>query len=135
MIDWLLQIVEQVSVVSSLLAVALLVVGYYLFQLNQQHLKLNKKLTLLQNEVRAMNSGQLGMGREIRKVAQEIASVETSQQQQIQQSDPISKNFDQAGLLLSRGATIEEVVEAFDISPAEAELLAIMRNSAPSHTH
>lgn len=62
----------------------------------------------------------------------EIANVETSQQNQaISATD--EKTYDQAGLLLSRGATIEEVVESCAITPAEAELIAIMRHSAPAH--
>jgi len=94
--------------------------------------RLKKQLDELQNEFRAMNSGHLGMGREIRRVMKEVAHVEELKQQ----SNDIrhDKAYEQASLLLSRGATIEEVVESCNITPAEAELIAVMRHSAPSHT-
>ncbi|MCW8880283.1 MAG: DUF2802 domain-containing protein [Kangiellaceae bacterium] len=91
-----------------------------------------KHIERLQNEFRAMNSGHLGMGREIKKVIKEIANAETTRQNQAVTATD-EKTYDQAGLLLSRGATIEEVVESCSITPAEAELIAIMRHSAPAH--
>ncbi len=92
---------------------------------------LQKQLSQLQNEVRAINSGNLGMGRKINQFAEEIANVEFGH---VSQDLPMAseKTYQQAGLLLSRGATIEEVVDSCDIAPAEAELLAIMRHSRPT---
>ncbi len=92
-----------------------------------------KQLSQLQNEVRAINSGNLGMGRKIHQFAEEIANAEFGH---ISRDLPManSKTYQQAGLLLSRGATIEEVVESCDIAPAEAELLAIMSHSSIAKT-
>lgn len=92
---------------------------------------LQKQLKQLQNEVRAINSGNLGMGRKINQCAEEIANVDFAK---MSQDIPTAndKTYKQAGLLLSRGATIEEVVESCEIAPAEAELLAIMSHSRPA---
>lgn len=88
------------------------------------------QIVQLQNQIRAINSGNLGMGRKIIQFADDFANVELNKFSQ--ELTPISeKTYQQAGLLLSRGATIEEVVESCDIAPAEAELLAIMRHSMP----
>ncbi|MDQ7049871.1 MAG: DUF2802 domain-containing protein [Enterobacterales bacterium] len=92
--------------------------------------KLNAQLVQLQNEVRAINSGNLVMGRKISQFAEEIANVELEPANTT--SDVSEKTYKQAGLLLERGATIEEVVETCEIAPAEAELLAVMRHSKPS---
>lgn len=96
------------------------------FSLKYRSLK--NQLSQLQNEVRAINSGNLGMGRKMNQFAEEIANVEFGN---ISQDVSVAndKIYQQAGLLLSRGATIEEVVESCEIAPAEAELLAIMRHS------
>jgi hypothetical protein len=100
--------------------------------LKQQLIQANKQLDTLKNEFRAMNSGHLGMGRKLRAFAQEIANVEQAQQL-TGQNDDNSKSFEQAGVLLAKGVSIEEVVDVCGISPAEAELLAILRHSAPAN--
>lgn len=102
------------------------------WQVNARYQKVSKQLLHLQNELRGMSSGHLGMGREIRKALKGVANVETLQEQ-VNCSGVSEKTYQQAGLLLARGATIEEVVESFEIAPAEAELLAIMHHSAPSY--
>lgn len=112
-------------VVLSFAVISLLIVTRYL---SVKYSTLKKQLNQLQNEVRAINSGNLGMGRKMSQFAEEIANVELGN---ISQDASVAndKTYQQAGLLLSRGATIEEVVESCEIAPAEAELLAIMRHS------
>jgi len=134
MIQWLLEFELNTSyLMTSLLAVSILMLLVLFRRLSNQHHCLQKDLINLQNEVRAINSGNLGMGRKISQFAEEIANVEMSKFSQIA---PIlgDKSYQQASLLLSRGATIEEVVDSCDIAPAEAELLAIMRHSSPAKT-
>ena len=128
------QITTDISILGGILALILVIVIYRLFILNRQMGESKKELERLSNEFRAMNSGQLGMGREIRKVIQGMASVESLQQEQQEMTSSNGKAYEQAGVLLSRGATIEEVVETCGIAPAEAELLAIVRNQVPSST-
>ncbi len=110
----------------------ILLIGFALFaaRLLGKCRKLNAQLVQLQNEVRAINSGNLVMGRKISQFAEEIASGELEPANT--PSDASEKTYKQAGLLLERGATIEEVVETCEIAPAEAELLAVMRHSKPS---
>jgi len=109
----------------SLAFISLLIATRYLLS---KYRTLKEQLNQLQNEVRAINSGNLGMGRKMNRFAEEIANVEFGNISQ-DKSVANDKIYQQAGLLLSRGATIEEVVESCEIAPAEAELLAIMRHS------
>jgi lipoate synthase len=127
-----INITTDVSVFSLFLLIVLGVCLIVTLRVYKNFKKLTKSLCQLQNEFRAINSGQLGMGRVIRKVSEEIANVESLQQLSSHHGTS-EKIYDQAGLLLARGATIEEVVESCDIAPAEAELIAIMTHSAPSH--
>jgi len=109
-------------------------VGFMLVsaKLLAKYRKLNEQLVQLQNEVRAINSGNLVMGRKISQFAEEISNGELEPANTSSESS--EKTYKQAGLLLERGATIEEVVETCEIAPAEAELLAVMRHSKPSKT-
>jgi uncharacterized protein YydD (DUF2326 family) len=113
------------SVSSTVIAVIAILIAY---NHKRQYQKLKQQITQIQNEIRAINSGALGMGRTIKKFANDIANVEISHITE-NQPDTSEKTYQQAGLLLSRGATIEEVVDACDMSPAEVELIAILRHS------
>jgi len=135
MIQWLLEFELNTSyLVTSLLSVSILMLLVLCRRLASQHKALQKQLIYLQNEVRAITSGNLGMGRKINQFAEDIANVEMDKITQLSAPMVNDKSYQQAGLLLSRGATIEEVVDSCDIAPAEAELLAIMRHSRPART-
>jgi DNA anti-recombination protein RmuC len=129
MSDFNFQFTTDISLLSLVLLLALIASTIKIARLSGQYNAMSKSLNQLKNEFRAINSGQLGMGRKIRQVVQEIANAGTNETQTYASSE---KAYQQAGLLLSRGATIEEVVEACDIAPAEAELIAIMNHAAPS---
>ena len=105
-------------------------------QLTGDVIELQKQVLGFQNEIRAINSSNLGVARKINELSKDFAEIEhTKHIQQVEETATISeKTCQQAGLLLSRGATIEEVVDSCDIAPAEAELLAIMKHSAPSNS-
>jgi len=116
-----------IAVFSAVLLVSL----YSLYRLSRKYRLLFKHVNYLQNEIRAINSGNLCMGRKISRFAEEIANGDSGK---FSSSVINEKSYQQAGLLLSRGATIEEVVESCDIAPAEAELLAIMSHSSLKKT-
>ncbi len=131
MINWFSEIgIEFEYLVMGSLLISLISLYFYQ-QAASKFQSLNKQLVQLQNEVRAINSGNLGMGRKISQFAEEIANVELGNLSQ-DLSQVSEKTYQQASLLLSRGATIEEVVESCDITPAEAELLGVMRHSRRS---
>lgn len=134
MSDEFFQLTNDISLLSMGLLVACVICLTISLRVLSKYTKLSKTVSQLQNEIRAMNSGHLGMGREIRKVSKEVANVENIHQQTFSHGTS-DKIYEQAGLLLSRGATIEEVVESCEITPAEAELIAIMRHSAPGYSH
>ncbi len=127
MVEWFnsLNINFIVSVSAMLIASSAILIA---LSYKRKYLKLQQQVVQMQNEIRAINSGALGMGRTIKKFAKDIANVEISHITE-SQPDTSEKTYQQAGLLLSRGATIEEVVEACDMSPAEVELVAILRHS------
>jgi uncharacterized protein DUF2802 len=133
MYNWIANIEYSVLVSLGVISVALLIAIFSVHRLYVRSNLLEKRLIQLHNEVRAINSGNLGMGRKINQFAEEIANVEVKGL--YQDTENVSeKTFQQAGLLLSRGATIEEVVDSCGIAPAEAELLAIMRHSSSRQT-
>jgi hypothetical protein len=128
--QWLLDFELNSFYIVTLFTLGFVYTLFTLYRLSSASKILQHKIFQLQNEIRAINSGNLGMGRKISRFAEEIANVDINQLQQ--DSDQSEKSYQQASLLLSRGATIEEVVDSCEISPAEAELLAIMRHSTPA---
>ena len=117
-----------VGYIYSLLFISILTLLFFYHRLSNNFSSLQNQVIKLQNEIRAINSGNLGMGRKLNQCAEEIAKVEVSHIA-LDTPQTSEKTYQQAGLLLSRGATIEEVVESCDIAPAEAELIAIMKHS------
>lgn len=134
MSEWFLPMTDAISLTgffTALLVCANLAVSVWLWQKLQQTAK---RVYWLENELRAMTSGQLGMGRQLQKFVKNLANVESAQQEQSEYHQSVNeKVYEQAGLLLARGATIEEVVAACEIPPAEAELLAIIQHAAPRY--
>jgi len=128
MAQWFSDLNVYAGYIYSLFLVSIVMLLFFYYRLSSKYSLLQNQIVHLQNEIRAINSGNLGMGRKINQCAEEIAKVEVNH---IASDTPQTseKVYQQAGLLLSRGATIEEVVESCDIAPAEAELLAIMKHS------
>jgi len=89
--------------------------------------RLSRQLEGVKQEVRALNSGALGMGRKLCQMAAELAQSPVGTLDTGDNNDEMP--YRQAALLLDRGATIEEVVDCCDLPPAEVELLAVMRHS------
>ncbi|WP_196140476.1 DUF2802 domain-containing protein [Aliikangiella sp. G2MR2-5] len=129
--DWPIQVSDNVFWLSLISSFATLLALLVCRQLSVKNRLLSAEVARLKNEFLAMNSGNLGMGRKIRALVREIEQVEAVRCEPSEQAN--DRAYEQAGLLLTRGATIEEVVDACGITPAEAELLAIMRHSAPSY--
>ena len=125
---WLIEsnIVTTILVVtqSVLLAASL----FAIFRLARKQSSHNKQLNQIKNELKAIISGNVGIGRKINLVSKEIASVELDKMTNAQVSTE-DKNYQQASVLLKRGASVEEVVDACDIAPDEAELLSIMTHA------
>ncbi|MDH5434591.1 MAG: DUF2802 domain-containing protein [Gammaproteobacteria bacterium] len=118
----------------SLLTLLLVVGFFYVIKTRAMVRSLAQQVFQLTNDLRAINSGQIGMGKTIRHVSDKINHVQTNHQPAVVHR-PIAtdKAFEQAALLLSRGMSIEEVVEACGITTSEAELIAITRHIAPKH--
>lgn len=128
MLNWFLSFeISHYVLMTASLALTLLV--YLVFKRNSdKQTLLQKQILQLQNEIRAINSGNLGMGRTIKRFAEDIANAESLNPSN--ENELVSeKTYQQAALLLSRGASTDEVADSCDIPPAEVELLAIMRHS------
>lgn len=130
MSEWISTLIEQISFFNILLVSMVAMTIVSLVQIKRQNTMLKSDIDELQNQFKAMNSGHLGMGRAISRVSKEIQQVESFREEPILDAAS-EKTYVQAGLLLSRGVTIEEVVESCEISHAEAELLAALRSSSP----
>ena len=128
MLQWLSNFDLGAGYIISLLFIVTIFSIFFFRRLIVQQRILKNKLFQLQNEIKAINSGNLGMGKKINQCAEEISKVDI-ENMVMDKSATNEKVYQQAGLLLSRGATIEEVVESCDIAPAEAELLAILKHS------
>jgi hypothetical protein len=128
MLNWFLSFeISHYVLVTASLALTLLVYLVFKRSSDKQTL-LQKQILQLQNEIRAINSGNLGMGRTIKRFAEDIANAESLNPSN--ENELVSeKTYQQAALLLSRGASTDEVADSCDIPPAEVELLAIMRHS------
>jgi preprotein translocase subunit YajC len=114
--------------------VLVIVCGFCLIAIYRlsRHTKAQAKLVnQLQQEIKVINSGHLGMGRRVRDVSQYLANF-NMKQNQLDSVD--EKTYQQAGILLSRGASVDEVVDSFQITPAEAELLSIIRQQSMTNS-
>jgi hypothetical protein len=128
MLDWILSLAVSSYVILAASIALCVTIGLVLNRNNQKQKLLQTQILQLQNEIRAINSGNVGMGRTIKRFAEDIANSDAIIQSN--ENDLVSeKTYQQATLLLSRGASTEEVSESCDIPPAEVELLAIMRHS------
>ena len=111
--------------VQSLLIITSVIVISKILRIQQQQSKL---LFQMRNEIKAINSGNIGIGRKMNLFGKEMAKVEVDKITQLQPGSQ-EKTYHQASILLKRGASIEEVVDSCDVAPAEAELLAIMSHA------
>ncbi len=114
-----------IIIIQSLLIATCFAVIAKTFQIQRQQ---SKQLSQMQNEIKAINSGNVGIGRKMNLFGKEIAKVEIDKITQLQPGSQ-EKSYHQASILLKRGASIEDVVDSCDIAPAEAELLAIMSHA------
>jgi len=133
MSDWPVQFTSDISWLSLALLFLVILLLFAYSRVKRENSGVVRRLANLENQIKMMSSGHLGMGREIKRVVKEIANVE---ELKVVEASPgaSEKTYEQAALLLSRGATIEEVVAACEITPSEAELIAIMSHSAPAHS-
>ena len=124
---WLIENIAAnivVAIQSILLLICFFVIGK-LLKIQKSH---SKQLNQIKNELKAINSGNVGIGRKINLFSKEIANVELDKMTNAHAGTE-EKSYQQASVLLKRGASVEEVVESCDIAPDEAELLSIMTHA------
>ncbi|MFT6734591.1 MAG: hypothetical protein ACJAS9_002793 [Polaribacter sp.] len=120
-----------IIIVQSILVIASFLVITKILNVQQQQSKL---IIQMKNEIKAINSGNIGIGRKMNLFGKEIAKAEVDKITQLQPGSQ-EKTYHQASILLKRGASIEEVVDSCDVAPAEAELLAIMSHAREVSDH
>ena len=128
------------SIVISLLvfiSVLLGLMGYRLFRLQQQYLKLNKhndalKLLLKQlerqqessrQEIKELHLGAQGVLTQYKGLQQAIEKLNAKQDEIVAQKDPASRLYSRAAKMVELGADLEEIMRECDLPAAEARLL------------
>ncbi|WP_164880866.1 DUF2802 domain-containing protein [Aestuariirhabdus litorea] len=129
----------NLSLLIPLLAVLLFgTVGVYYYRRaigaqREQVERLNKRIDMLESDLRAVGAGAIGVGQRLIKVEQRL-SVTIDKQEALEQRDPSKVSYTEAGKLFEMGASTEDVMESCHISVAEARLIELMhrKNSSGS---
>ena len=114
-----------------LAAIAILLAVGWLVNLRRTHRILAvsatqlQELSRLQNEVRALNSGAVGMGSHLARVEQQLKRI-TDRQHQFEVREPTAQVYDHAVKLARNGADVEELMTRCGLVRDEAELLLRM---------
>ncbi len=83
-------------------------------------------LTELRQELSALLSCERGMGRRIRQQQQQFLSI-IERQDKLEISDVSNTSYKQAMVLLQKGASTDELIEACDLSRGELDLLSRLK--------
>lgn len=83
---------------------------------------LNHKLSQLEDEIYELQTGNQAIGRKVKEISLELASLD-SKQQKLSEQDPQSRFYQNGAKLIASGASLEEVMKECDLPRAEAELL------------
>ncbi len=118
----------------SILLAVLLVLGCLQLicwrRLNRSISHLETELAAVKQQLQAVTSGALGVGRRLQQTEARLAQA-LDRQNRIEQKDSASLPYTQAGKLLRMGASVEEVMEACGLSRAEASLVELLNRSEP----
>lgn len=118
--------------ISLLLAVSAFGIAATLWFRLRQHKKSHQALiTVLRNEIQAMTSGSIGMGKRLVDIEQRLNTT-TEKQQELANRDPGVLAYNQAARLMEMGADVDDLVKDCGIGRPEAELMALLHNELNS---
>lgn len=92
-------------------------------QLAQRDVALNKALEALGRRLDAYQEGTIGMGEQLREMAELVMPI-PERLNQLEQRDPGSLSFSQAARLVGLGASVDDLTRTCGLSQAEAELMS-----------
>lgn len=123
----LLVLVAIASGVTALLA--LLMIHRRLRQLMHQQ---QQSLEIVQKDMRALCNAAVQMGGRVHGLEQALKELQQRQQElglrqdKLVYPEPEARSFEQAIKLAKKGASVEELMEIYDLSRGEAELMSMM---------
>ncbi|MCL6414489.1 DUF2802 domain-containing protein [Aestuariirhabdus sp. Z084] len=92
----------------------------------------NKRITLLESDLRAVGAGAIGVGQRLLQVEQRLGAT-IDKQEALEQRDPSAVSYTEAGKLFEMGASTREVMENCHISSAEAHLIELMHRKGKTN--
>lgn len=111
---------------TALLALSALVLSWIAWRrLVRQQRQYQALLNVLRNEIQAMNSGAIGMGRRLQGVEKRL-HITREKQQELENRDPGALAYNQAARLMEMGADVDQLVQTCGIARPEAELMALL---------
>jgi hypothetical protein len=110
----------------ALLSLLALVSCVVLFKRMRQYERRQQALVgLLRNEIQAITSSSIGMGRRVVEIEQKLNNT-AEKQLELENRDPGAMAFNQAARLMEMGANVDDLVESCGIGRPEAELMALL---------
>ncbi len=95
-------------------------------RLRRRNQRLGRRILQLEQEVRALSAGSIGVGQRLAGVAQELQAA-LERQAELENRDPGQLPYRQAARLVGLGAGIEDLMESCGLSRGEAELLNLLQ--------
>ena len=124
---------EQYAPLLSLTATALLV-GYVLFlrhAMNKQAASHSESIKAVNQELQAIGSGSMGVGRKLIMLEKQIAELKHNQDEMVK-NDPNRVSYTEATRLVELGADVEDLMNSCGISRPEAELVTALSQKSQS---
>ncbi|WP_163833165.1 DUF2802 domain-containing protein [Spartinivicinus ruber] len=115
------------AIVSCGIAIAVL---FYCWRLRITIKNLHLKIQQLQQDIKAVGAGAIGVGQRLQVVETKLAKT-IDQQELLEQRDAEQLSYTQANKLCAMGASVEEIMDACGLSKAEAELIALVHRPSP----
>ncbi|WP_315853565.1 DUF2802 domain-containing protein [Marinobacterium arenosum] len=89
-------------------------------------------INVLRNEIQAMTSSSIGMGKRLVDVEQRL-NVTSEKQLELENRDPGVLAYNQAARLMEMGADVDDLVKNCGIGRPEAELMALLHKELQSN--
>lgn len=118
---------EQYAPILSLAVSVFLVgyVGYIKYSVGKQNAKHVELINSLEQELKAVGSGSMGVGRKLIQLEKQIAAVKHNQDEMVK-NDPNRVSYTEATRLVELGADVEDLMNSCGISRPEAELVTAL---------
>ncbi|WP_210395712.1 DUF2802 domain-containing protein [Motiliproteus sediminis] len=88
-------------------------------------------INVLRNEILAMNSASVGVGKRVQQVERKL-NITAEKQQELENRDPGALAYNQAAKLMEMGADVDDLVSSCGIARPEAELMALLHREVRS---